>query len=157
MNFNGRQFNHLTVIVILYIVLAMSIISIFVYRHSINDYEIIFDSSEINFKTDFYPYAYRLIKDKDKWVSYVNTNSDTKKLSMINEDSLDFNKHMYIIVYGARIKNMHWSFKSTLFDDVNASYSKTFRKGKKLIMVDYMTPDSNIYVYRMNANPTLDL
>lgn len=157
MSFNGRQFNHSTIFVILYIILGMSTISIFVYRHPINDYDIIFNSSEIGMKTDFYPYAYRLIMDKDKWVSYVRTNSDTKMLSIINEDSLDFKKRMYLIVYGAKIKNMYWSFKSTLFDDVNASYSKGFRKGKKLIMVDYMTPDGNIYVYRMNTNPALDL
>ena len=54
-------------------------------------------------------------------------NNAIKVEAIIDTNKLDFNNHTYLFVFGAPIKKMYYSFKTTLFDDK----SPELRKGYK--------------------------
>lgn len=153
---NGTNNKTLKIIGISYVVLCFVITLILFVKHPICDFEILIDSSKIGVKTDFRPYAGVILMDEHDLEKCMEFYEERLILEDI-EGILDFESNMYLIVYGAKIKSLHWSFKSTLFNNIEAPYSKVYIKGKKLIKIEYQKPDGNIYVYKMGKDPTLDL
>lgn len=100
-------------------------------------------------RTEFAPYAYSLIDNTDDWDHLRHFNCYPKEEIDMLEDSLDFNECTYLIVAGAKIKNIYWSFKTTLFDDHSPPYSKAYHEGKKCIIIDYSAPDGKTYIYKL--------
>lgn len=102
-----------------------------------------------------YSCTYKLINGQKEMESYLNLLTVSEKCMYSNNLDLDFSKYTYVIVQGAKLKRMYWSFKRTLFDDPSPAYAKAYREGKKSLFVQYNTPDGGIYIYRINKNFSL--
>ena len=70
-------------------------------------------------------------------------------------NKLDFNNHTYLFVFGAPIKKMYYSFKTTLFDDKSPSYAKAIRHKKKCVFINYNIPTGYTYLYEIKKDETL--
>ena len=82
-------------------------------------------------KTPFYPDAYKFANTKEEFLSNMKLiNNAIKVEAIIDTNKLDFNNHTYLFVFGAPIKKMYYSFKTTLFDDKSPSYAKAIRHKK---------------------------
>ena len=64
--------------------------------------------------------------------------------------NLDFDKYSYVIVYGAKVKRMYYSVKSTLFDDKSPYYCSAIRNKKFCLFIDYQAPDNYMYIYQID-------
>lgn len=85
-------------------------------------------------KTPFYPDAYKFVNTKEEFLSNMKLiNKAIKVEAIIDTNKLDFNNHTYLFVFGAPIKKMYYSFKTTLFDDKSPSYAKAIRHKKMCI------------------------
>lgn len=71
------------------------------------------------------------------------------------QNKLDFNNHTYLFVFGAPIKKMYYSFKTTLFDDKSPSYAKAIRHKKKCVFINYNIPTGYTYLYEIKKDETL--
>lgn len=123
---------------------------IFVKKHDIQYVNVHSLSTKGN---PFYPDAFEIINEQKEMDSY------TRLLGLqeinLNSVNLDFSKYTYIIVHGAKVKRMYWSFKQTLFNDSSPSYAKAYRKGKKCLFIQYLEPDGGIYLYKINKDLSL--
>ena len=107
-------------------------------------------------KTPFYPDAYKLINTKEELLSNIKLiNNVIKEESVIDINKLDFYNHTYLLVFGAPIKNMYYSFKTTLFDDKSPSYAKAIRHNKKCVFINYNVPTGYTYLYEIAKDETL--
>ena len=107
-------------------------------------------------KTCYYPDAYRFINTKEDFEIYVellNNTIDVKKI--IDSNKLDFNKYTYVIVFGAPIKEMYYSLKTTILDDKSPSYAKAIKHKKKCVFIKYAPPTGDIYIYRIKKDLSL--
>ena len=86
-------------------------------------------------KTPFYPDAYKFVNTKEEFLSNMKLiNKAIKVEAIIDTNKLDFNNHTYLFVFGAPIKKMYYSFKTTLFDDKSPSYAKAIRHKKNVYL-----------------------
>ena len=107
-------------------------------------------------KTPFYPDAYKFANTKEEFLSNVKLiNNAIKVEAIIDTNKLDFNHHTYLFVFGASIKNMYYSFKTTLFDDKSPSYAKAIRHKKKCVFINYNIPTGYTYLYEIKKDETL--
>lgn len=98
----------------------------------------------------FYPDAYVIFhteKDFLESTVYDNHGSNIKR-SM----NLNFEKYSYVIVYGAKVKRMYYSLKSTIFDDKSPYYCSAIRKRKICLFIEYQAPDNYMYIYQIDKN-----
>ena len=82
-------------------------------------------------------------------------NNAIKVEAIIDTNKLDFNNHTYLFVFGAPIKKMYYSFKTTLFDDKSPSYAKAIRHKKKCVFINYNIPTGYTYLYEIKKDETL--
>ena len=107
-------------------------------------------------KTPFYPDAYKFVNTKEEFLSNMKLiNNATKVEAIIDTNKLDFNNHTYLFVFGAPIKKMYYSFKTTLFDDKSPSYTKAIRHKKKCVFINYKIPTGYTYLYEIKKDETL--
>ena len=101
----------------------------------------------------FYPDAYVIFHtEKEFRESVVYDNHGSNIMHAMN---LDFEKYSYVIVYGAKVKRMYYSVKSTLFDDKSPYYCSAIRNRKFCLFIEYQIPDNYMYVYQINKNNLL--
>lgn len=107
-------------------------------------------------KTPFYPDAYKFVNTKEEFSSNMKLiNNAIKVEAIIDTNKLDFNNHTYLFVFGAPIKKMYYSFKTTLFDDKSPSYAKAIRHKKKCVFINYNIPTGYTYLYEIKKDETL--
>ena len=58
-------------------------------------------------------------------------------------------------MFGAPIKKMYYSFKTTLFDDKSPSYAKAIRHKKKCVFINSNIPTGYTYLYEIKKDETL--
>lgn len=104
---------------------------------------------------DFAPDAYILCDSKQVYYESPFYEYKHKELDSVMKGKFDFNKYSYVFVYGAKVKRMYYSVKTTLFDDVAPSYLKSYKLGKFTLFVEYEKPDSNMYIYQIDKNTML--
>ena len=66
--------------------------------------------------------------------------------------NLNFDKYSYVIVYGAKVKRMYYSIKSTIFDDKSPYYCSAIRHKKMCLFIEYQEPDNYMYIYQIDKN-----
>ena len=66
--------------------------------------------------------------------------------------NLNFEKYSYVIVYGAKVKRMYYSVKSTIFDDKSPYYCSAIRNKKICLFIEYQAPDNYMYIYQIDKN-----
>ena len=107
-------------------------------------------------KTPFYPDAYKFANTKEEFLSNMKLiNNAIKVEAIIDTNKLDFNNHTYLFVFGAPIKKMYYSFKTTLFDDKSPSYAKAIRHKKKCVFINYNIPTGYTYLYEIKKDGQL--
>ncbi len=104
---------------------------------------------------EFYPNAYEFFHSKEDMERYFHRNDRTRKYEKECEKiEFDFDKNTYVFVYGKKIKNMFYSYKTSFFNDTSPSYSKP--KNKTLIFIDYEdNNDKGVFIYKLDKNPNL--
>ncbi len=138
---------------IVFCVIIVTIIIIGTFKHNI---KIVGYTQMTNLSSEFYPNGYRIIftqQEFDDFCSYSITSKELKKYEECN--SLQFDKYGYIVVYGAQIDELWYSWKNTLLDDINPSYAKAYKQGKHFLMIRYKTPDNNVYLYKFKKSVPL--
>lgn len=77
----------------------------------------------------------------------MNDTVDVK--NFIESNKIDFRRYSYVMVFGAPIKEMYYSLKTTIFDDKSPSYAKAIKYNKKMCF--YKICSSNrVYIYIPN-------
>lgn len=113
----------------------------------------VYSYKKIEQSDGFYPDAYRVFHtEKEFRESAVCLYHGKKILQAID---MNFEKYSYVIVYGAKVERMYYSFKTTIFDNVSPSWAKPFRHGKFCLFLKYQHPDNNIYIYQIEKNSYL--
>lgn len=104
-------------------------------------------------ETTFYPDAYRFLNSEEELLQSIGLiGLDTTYFSRLG---LDFERHTYILVFGAPIREMYHSLKTTLFDDKSPGYASARRYGKRCVFIDYDRPDNGLYLYEIDKSPNL--
>ena len=98
----------------------------------------------------FYPDAYVIFHTEKEFLEsavydYHGTNI---KCAM----NLNFEKYSYVIVYGAKVKRMYYSVKSTIFDDKSPFYCSAVRNKMICWFIEYQAPDNYMYIYQIDKN-----
>lgn len=109
-----------------------------------------------NSAKDFYPNGYEFFHSKKELDNYVNRNKRTKTLGQkLLTLNFDFDKYSYCVFYGRKVKKLYHSYKSTLLDDLSASYIKYNKK--TLVFVEYEKDDNEkgIFIYKIKKNTKL--
>ena len=117
-------------------------------------------------KTDFRPGAYCFYhvesydstKPHQPAISYLysyNQRYHRYDTSALDSIDFDFTRYSYLVVYGAKVKNMYWNFITTTFEDDSPSYCCARRYGQQFVKIEYEEPDGNIYIYRIKHNEAL--
>ncbi len=107
-------------------------------------------------KTSFYPDAYKFINTREDFEKYTELIDNAINLSSIFEiRKLDFEKYTYILVFGAPVKNMYYSLKTTFCDDKSPSYARARKYKKKCVFIEYEKPTGHIYLYEINKDESL--
>lgn len=101
----------------------------------------------------FYPDAYAIFHSENEFQkSAVYENHGNKIIHAIN---LDFKQYSYVIVYGAKVKRMYYSVKSTIFDDKSPYYCSAVRNKMLCLFIEYQVPDNYMYIYQIDKNNML--
>ena len=98
----------------------------------------------------FYPDAYVIFHTEKEFLEsavYEHHGSNINR-SM----NLDFEKYSYVIVYGAKVKRMYYSVKSTLFNDKSPNYCSAIKNKKLCLFIEYQAPDNYMYIYQIDKN-----
>ena len=114
------------------------------------------DSILHGYAKDFYPNGYEFFHSKKELDNYVNRNKRTKTLGQkLLTLNFDFDKYSYCVFYGRKVKKLYHSYKSTLLDDLSASYIKYNKK--TLVFVEYEKDDNEkgIFIYKIKKNTKL--
>lgn len=98
----------------------------------------------------FYPDAYVIFHTEKEFIesSVYKYHGSKIKCSM----NLNFEKYSYVIVYGAKVKRMYYSVKSTIFDDKSPYYCGAIKNKKFCLFIDYQAPDNYMYIYQIDKN-----
>lgn len=103
----------------------------------------------------FYPDAYRFIHSEEEFGNLMQlVDSELDVDSLISQNQLDFARYTYLIVFGAKIKRIYYSYKSTWFNDRSPSYAKARRRNKNCVFVEYDLPDNQMYLYQLERDTT---
>lgn len=112
-----------------------------------------------NVESDLYPGAYVFFNSNAQLTSFFNMNKDTRIYGENCKDvKFDFDNYTYVIVYGAKIESMYYSYKTTFFNDPSPSYAKARRYGKKCVFIDYnkaSKAEKGVYFYRLKRDTLL--
>ena len=119
----------------------------FFLSHLIYSFSVIYGNTQ----SLFYELFYELILNPKLEL----INNAIKVEAIIDTNKLDFNNHTYLFVFGAPIKKMYYSFKTTLFDDKSPSYAKAIRHKKKCVFINYNIPTGYTYLYEIKKDETL--
>ena len=119
----------------------------FFLSHLIYSFSVIYGNTQ----SLFYELFYELILNPKLEL----INNAIKVEAIIDTNKLDFNNHTYLFVFGAPIKKMYYSFKTTLFDDKPPSYAKAIRHKKKCVFINYNIPTGYTYLYEIKKDETL--
>ena len=107
-------------------------------------------------KTPYYPDAYRFINTKEDLEVCIESVNDTVDVkNFIESNKIDFRRYSYVMVFGAPIKEMYYSLKTTIFDDKSPSYAKAIKYNKKCVFIKYAHPTGYIYIYRIKKDLSL--
>ncbi len=99
----------------------------------------------------FYPWADKVVNSA---VEYVKLYTDiapqiAPQLKALKEEHrFDFDKYTYVLVYGAKVKNMYISLKSTLLEDFGVP--RAYRQGKFWLRINYGEEDNKMHLYRID-------
>jgi len=104
----------------------------------------------IHTEEDLERYAYYF----DRWDQSFNPNHSYYK-DYFRSLHIDFNKYSVVIVYGAPINSMFYSWKSTFFDDQSEDYCKAYKKGLQCLFIEYDEVDNETYLYLIPRNERL--
>lgn len=104
---------------------------------------------------DFYPDAYVVFHSEMQLKQSAAYRFHADEIEKAMSGKFDFFKYSYVIVYGAKIERMYYSFKSTIFDDKSPSYASARRFHKQCLFIEYKEPDGHIYMYQIDRNPEL--
>ncbi len=98
----------------------------------------------------FYPDAYIIFHTEKEFIesAVYSYHGSIIKRSM----NLNFDKYSYVIVYGAKVKRMYYSIKTTIFDDKSPYYCSAIRNKKLCLFIEYQKPDNYIYIYQIDKN-----
>jgi hypothetical protein len=98
----------------------------------------------------FYPDAYVIFHTEKEFLesAVYDYHGSIIKRSM----NLNFEKYSYVIVYGAKIKRMYYSVKSTIFDDKSPYYCSAIRNKMMCLFIEYQAPDNYMYIYQIDKN-----
>lgn len=110
-----------------------------------------------NIHCEFYRDAYVFFHSDDQLRRFFKINSNTQEYGRnLKHIEFDFTKYSYLIVYGAKVDKMYYSYKTTMFNDPSPSYAKARRYGKKCVFIDYSKKvDKGVYIYRMEKDTLL--
>jgi hypothetical protein len=98
----------------------------------------------------FYPDAYVIFHTEKEFLesAVYDYHGSIIKRSM----NLNFEKYSYVIVYGAKVKRMYYSVKSTIFDDKSPYYCSAIRNKMMCLFIEYQAPDNYMYIYQIDKN-----
>ena len=105
--------------------------------------------------SEFYPMAYVIFHHKEDWDSYLDIPACEEYIIPSSTIPFNFKSYSYIIVYGAKIKSIHWSKKETMFDEPDYVYYSLRDKNLEWAIVEYEEPDSCVYIYQIEHNERL--
>lgn len=106
--------------------------------------------------TPFYPDAYRFINTIHEFDVVFKSMDTTYNLeTFFDSCDIDLNSYTYLIVVGAPIKEMYYSYVTTVFADKSPDYAKAIRKNKKCVFIDYYPPTGHVYIYRIKQDLSL--
>lgn len=101
----------------------------------------------------FYPDAYAIFHTQKE--SRESTVYHYHGRNIEHAMKLNFEKYSYVIVYGAKVKRMYFSIKSTLFDDKSPYYCSALRNRMICLFIEYQAPDNYMYIYQIKKNNLL--
>lgn len=133
------------------------IIYIFLNKHYI-PFEEVCKIYNVEDEKGFYPDAYVFFHSNREIENFFkHTNKYTELYGeKCKNIHFDFNNYSYVIVYGAKIKSMYYSYKTTIFNDKSPDYAKAHRYGDICVFIEYeeWTKQNNgIYFYKVKRNP----
>jgi len=112
-----------------------------------------------NVESNYYPGAYVFFHSNDKLRQFFEMNESTRTYRENSKNiNFDFENYSYLIVYGAKIESIYYSFKTTYFNDPSPSYAKAKRFGKKCVFINYdkaSEDEKGVYFYRLRKDTTL--
>lgn len=147
--------NKYKIVFILFIIALILLMVLFCKKHYVK-YDTYYKVPNVS--SAFYPDAYVFFHSADKLRRFFNICDDTRDIGKNSQQiDFDFEKYSYVIVFGARIDNMYYSCKTTLFNDPSPSYAKARRFGDKCVFINYKEKpiDSGVFFYRVKKNPSL--
>lgn len=98
----------------------------------------------------FYPDAYVIFHSEKEFLESAVYEKHGNKI--VHAMNLNFKKYSYVIVYGAKIKRMYYSIKSTIFDDKSPYYCSAVRNRMICLFIEYQDPDNYMYIYQIDKN-----
>lgn len=101
----------------------------------------------------FYPDAYVIFHTEKEFLE--STVYDYHGINIKRAMDLNFEKYSYVIVYGAKVKRMYYSVKSTIFDDKSPYYCSAIRNKMICLFIEYQVPDNYMYIYQIDRNRLL--
>ena len=130
--------------IVIFIVCCM----LFFYKHHIRIYEC-YEIPMSN--TEYRPLGYRVFNSSEEYDDFCSYASDSVGLRLYKKkNGFEFDKYSYLIVHGAKVDNLYYSWKTTLFDDNNPTYAKAYRQLKHYLMIDYECVDNKSYLYKID-------
>jgi hypothetical protein len=138
-------------------VIIMSVSTFMFLNKTYLDFELICSLNEK--RTEFNPNAYVVFHTQKQLDSFFEMNSNTTylKTQLPSELIFDFKNYSYCIVYGKQVKNMCYSYKTTLFDDISPSYASCWKYRKKCVFIEYDTNKTGkgTYLYKLKHDSKL--
>lgn len=127
---------------------------VFVFYHkNYLDYKLVYEG--FNLKENFEPNAYEFFHSKEEIISFFKRNKETRKIeNNCGNIKFDFENYSYCIFFGGRVKQMYYSYKTTLCNDISPSYARP--SGKKVVFVEYEGNKKNtVFIYRIKKDNSL--
>lgn len=107
-------------------------------------------------QTCFWPYAYEFINTREKLQFHIEGEDKAFDVDgFIRSKKIDFDRHTYLIVHGAPVENMYYSWKTTLFDDISPDWAKAWRYYKQCVFINYRAPTGGVYIYEIKKDVRL--
>lgn len=111
---------------------------------------------ELPYKSDFYPLAYKFINTKHEFEFLIRFHDKQIDINdFFKTYNIDLKKHTYLWVYGAPIKVMFHSIKTTLFDDPSPCYCSARRYRQKYVLINYGSQTGLLYIYELDKDESL--
>lgn len=108
-------------------------------------------------QSDFYPLGYVFVHNKKKAKNLLSIFEDNQPIMFekLKDFDFDFNRYSYLITYGAPVKKIYYSMKTTWWDDPDPPYAKCRKKGLKFVAVEYKEVDKKAHLYKLDRDTTL--